>query len=116
MLRGLLKHLLRSSLHIRVDVELSKVRIQLFEGLLLGLRVASIHKNGGKDVEGHEDEVDAGTDVSDGHGPDLADDDGTEGAAGLGNAQTLGAAIGGEDLGGVDPGAGAESHAVCSCC
>lgn len=93
MLVLLRQHLLRRRLGLGVDVELSKVRVELLERLLLGLWIARVDEDGGEDVEGHEDEVDAGPDVGDGDGPDLADDDGAEGGARGGDAKALGAAV-----------------------
>lgn len=109
----LTKHLLRGSLHLRMNVELSKVGVQLLKGLPLGLRVASIDQDSCKDVERHEDEVHPRADVGNCDGPDLSHDDGTERASGLCHAETFASDRSREDFRCVNPGNGTETHTIC---
>ncbi|KAF4504492.1 hypothetical protein G6O67_007940 [Ophiocordyceps sinensis] len=54
---------------------------------------------GAKQVDGHEEEVDAASEVGDADGPDLGDDDAPDGAAGCGEVEAAGTNRRGEDLG-----------------
>lgn len=96
-----------------MNIKRPKVRVQLLQRLALGLRVAGIDKDGGEDVERHKDEVDLRADTRDCNRPDLSDDDGAERGARGGDTETFGTAVGGEDLGCIDPSARSEAHAVC---
>lgn len=112
MILALVQHLLRGSFSLRVNIKLAKVRVKLLESLSLGLWVAGVDQDGGKDIEGHEDEVNAWPDISYSDRPDLANDDGTEGSTRGRKAQALGTAVCWENLRRVNPGTRAESHAV----
>ena len=109
---SLIQHLLRGRLVLRVNIEAAEVRVKLLESLFLSLRVAGIDQNCRKYVEGHEDEVNPRANVGHCDWPHLADDDGTKGSARGGDTQTLGSAVGGEDLRRVNPSARPETHTI----
>lgn len=93
------KHLLRSSLSLRMNIELAKVRVEFLQSLLLGFGIAGIYQNRSEDVERHENEVHPRSDVRNGYWPHLTDDDRAQRGARGRETKAFGADICGEDLG-----------------
>lgn len=97
---------------LRVDIHRTEMRVKLFQSLVLGLGIACVDQNGGENVECHEDEVSFGSDIGNRDRPDLTNDDRSQGGSGGSDSQAFRPAVGGEDLGSVDPSDRTETHAI----
>jgi hypothetical protein len=73
-------------------------RLHVLELLVPRLRVKGVENRYAGQVKRHEDEVRPRPDVLDAHGPDLRDDDGSDGAAGGCEVESPGSEVGREDL------------------
>jgi hypothetical protein len=92
--------------------QLPKQVVHVLESAAFCLWIKQDDDRDAHNVDGHEEEVDAGPEAVDPHRPDLRDYHGTQGA-GRGREVKPASAHGGrEDLGPVDPSSGAETQAV----
>jgi hypothetical protein len=79
-------------------VVLVEERLHVLELLVPRLRVKGVENRYAGQVERHKDEVRLRPDVLDAHGPDLRDDDGSDGATGGCEVESPGSEVGREDL------------------
>lgn len=77
----------------------SKEGIHFLKRPPLSLRIEQINDRHAAQVDRHEEEINPGTDVGDANGPYLCNDDGSNGTATGGQAQSAGAYSSGENLG-----------------
>jgi hypothetical protein len=92
------KHHLRCGFHLRMNIVLPKMGIQIFQTQSFGLRIHKVDQEEGEDVEGHEDEESTGTNMSYSDGPDLTNDDGSNRSSRSSDAQPFRSDVGGEYL------------------
>lgn len=105
--------MVRQPILLRLDRHrISKKPIHLFQLPSLRLGVKYVYDRHASQVDGHEEEIDAGADASNADGPHLGDDDGSDGAPGRGKVEAARAQGRGEDLGTVDPRGWPEAEAV----
>lgn len=64
-----------------MNIAIAKMRIQILQTQSFGLRILKVNQEEGEDVECHEDKVSTSADMSYSDGPDLADDDGSNGSS-----------------------------------